>query len=164
VLLTFEIMEMKSHLIDLFRFNDTVNPKMIAKIAEMPDQAQAINLMSHLVHSQDKWLARLAGDPDANKREWFGPPFALIDLPAEWTRSVNAWIAFLESKTEEDVLALVQWEGFDGAQWEARLCDIALQLNFHGIHHRAQIQTLVRQQGLEPDFLDYIGTKYRRIG
>lgn len=155
---------MKSHLIDLFQFNDTVNRKMIAKIAQMPAQEVPIKLMSHLVHSQDKWLARLAMDPDANKREWFGPSFSLEALENEWIRSVNAWIEFLNAKTEDEVLTPVQWEGYDGAQWEARLCDIALQLNFHGIHHRAQIQTMVRQQGLEPDFLDYIGTKYKRLG
>jgi uncharacterized damage-inducible protein DinB len=157
-------MEMKSHLIDLYRFNDTVNRKMIAMIAQLPAQDEPIKLMSHLVHSQDKWLARLSHDPDANKREWFGPSFPLEVLENEWIRSVNAWIEFLNAKTEDDVLAVVQWEGYDGAQWEARLCDIALQLNFHGIHHRAQIQTMVRQQGLEPEFLDYIGTKYRRLG
>jgi len=44
------------------------------------------------------------------------------------------------------------------------LKDIALQLNYHSIHHRAQIQTIIRQQGMEPDFVDYIGTKYKRLG
>jgi uncharacterized damage-inducible protein DinB len=41
--------------------------------------------------------------------------------------------------------------------------DIALQLNYHSIHHRAQMQVLIRQQGMEPDFIDYIGTKYRKV-
>jgi uncharacterized damage-inducible protein DinB len=157
-------MEMRSHLLDLFRYNDGVCRKLIATIAKLPQPEEAIHLMSHLIHSQDKWLVRLAEDPDANKRAWFGPSFSQDALTDEWARSVAAWIAMLESKTEADVLAVVRWEGYDGAQWEAQLSDIALQLNFHNIHHRAQIQTLVRQQGLEPEFLDYIGTRYRRLG
>lgn len=157
-------MEMKSHLIHLFRYNDGANRKQIAKIQQMPEQEAAIRLMSHLIHSQDKWLARLEQDPDANKREWFGPSFPLQQLEAEWQRSVMAWSAFLEAKSEAEVHATVQWEGYDGARWEGQLCDIALQLNFHSIHHRAQIQTMIREQGLEPDFLDYIGTRYRRLG
>jgi uncharacterized damage-inducible protein DinB len=157
-------MEMKSHLIQLFRFNDTANHKMIAKVREMPQPEEPIRLISHLIHSQDKWIARLEKEPDANKREWFGPNFPIETLEREWERSVAAWIAYLDGRTEEEVLAPVRWEGYDGAQWEARLCDIALQLNFHGVHHRAQIQTMVRQQGLTPDFLDYIGTVYRRLG
>ncbi len=40
----------------------------------------------------------------------------------------------------------------------ARLNDeiegIALQLNYHSIHHRAKIQTMIRDQSLEPDFVD----------
>jgi uncharacterized damage-inducible protein DinB len=155
---------MRTHLLDLFRYNDGVCRRLIATIAKLPQPEEAIKMMSHLIHSQDKWLARLAHDPDANKREWFGPSFAQDALTDEWARSVAAWIALLESKTEADVLAVVQWEGYDGAKWEAQLSDIALQLNFHNVHHRAQIQTLVRQQGLEPEFLDYIGTRYRRLG
>jgi uncharacterized damage-inducible protein DinB len=45
----------------------------------------------------------------------------------------------------------------------AKLKDIALQLIFHSFHHRAQIQTLIRQEGKEPRFVDYIGDKYRKI-
>jgi len=57
----------------------------------------------------------------------------------------------------------VEFTGYDGGRWAARLIDIALQLNYHSIHHRAQMQVLIRQQGLEPDFIDYIGTKYRKL-
>jgi len=57
----------------------------------------------------------------------------------------------------------VKWVGFDGSHWTAPLKDIALQLNYHSIHHRAQIQALIRAQGIEPDFVDYIGTVFRKI-
>lgn len=157
-------MEMKAHLIALFQYQDYANRKMLSKISEMPDPDESIRLVSHLIHSQDKWLARLNREPDANVREWFGPSYAMDVIEAEWARSVKAWTDYLGSKTEEEVLAPVQWIGYDGATWEAQLCDLALQLNFHGVHHRAQIQTLVRTQGLEPDFVDYIGMRYRRIG
>jgi len=50
-----------------------------------------------------------------------------------------------------------------GTMFAATIKDIALQLNYHSIHHRAQMQTIIRSQGLEPEFVDYIGTKYRRV-
>jgi uncharacterized damage-inducible protein DinB len=53
--------------------------------------------------------------------------------------------------------------GFDGAVYTGALKDIALQLNYHSIHHRAQIQAMIRKQGFEPEFVDYIGTVYRKI-
>lgn len=31
------------------------------------------------------------------------------------------------------------------------------------LHHCAQIQSVIRAQGIEPDFVDYIGTVYRKL-
>ena len=57
----------------------------------------------------------------------------------------------------------MKWVGFDGGVYTGALKDIALQLNYHSIHHRAQIQAIIRKHGVEPDFVDYIGTVYRKI-
>ncbi|TMI86788.1 MAG: hypothetical protein E6H06_20475 [Bacteroidetes bacterium] len=76
---------------------------------------------------------------------------------------MQSWIDFHENKTEEQIFSEVEFIGYDGAKWKAELVDIALQLIYHSIHHRAQMQMLIRQQGMEPDFIDYIGTKYRKI-
>ena len=67
------------------------------------------------------------------------------------------------NKTDEEISQEVSFIGFDGGVYAATPKDIALQLNYHSIHHRAQIQTIIRHQGIEPDFIDYIGTKYRKL-
>ena len=77
---------------------------------------------------------------------------------------VCSWIGYLDSVSEEELFSEKKFIGYDGAHWAVPLKDIALQLNYHSIHHRAQIQTIIRHQGLEPDFVDYIGTKYKRLG
>ena len=77
---------------------------------------------------------------------------------------MKAWVNFVETKAEPELLHVTKFIGFDGATWSVPLKDIALQLNYHSIHHRAQVQTIIRQQGLEPDFVDYIGMKYKRLG
>jgi len=64
---------------------------------------------------------------------------------------------------EEELSTEVTFTGFDGGLYAATPKDIALQLNYHSIHHRAQMQTIIRKQGVEPDFVDYIGTKYRKL-
>ncbi|MGH7675026.1 MAG: hypothetical protein ACREMV_07120, partial [Gemmatimonadales bacterium] len=73
-------------------------------------------------------------------------------------------IDFLGTKDEADLSKDAKFVGYDGGEWAAPLKDIALQLNYHSIHHRAQIQTVIRRQGLKPDFVDYIGTVFRRLG
>jgi uncharacterized damage-inducible protein DinB len=45
----------------------------------------------------------------------------------------------------------------------AAIKDIAIQLSHHSIHHVGQIQYLIRQQGVAPPFVDYIGAKLKRV-
>lgn len=110
-----------------------------------------------------KWLARINQDPNSPQMSWWDPVYQLEELDERWKQSVGLWISFFEGKSDEEINKYVRFIGFDGGQWEAKLSDIALQLNYHSIHHRAQMQTIIRQQGLEPEFLDYIGTIYRKI-
>ena len=155
-------MKMKRYLIDTFRFNDEANQKMIQKITELPDPKGAVRYISHLINSQIKWLARIKEYPNNPSLDWWTPEYPLTELNERWIQSVAEWIHFIEGKTEDQLLEDAHFIGFDGGHWSAPLKDIALQLNYHSIHHRAQIQVLIREQGLEPDFIDYIGTKYKK--
>jgi uncharacterized damage-inducible protein DinB len=108
-------------------------------------------------------MARILRDTFAPQMSWWDPVYPFEELEEKWNSSLNVWVNFLKSKTEEQIFQEVEFIGYDGGKWKARLVDIALQLNYHSIHHRAQMQMLIRQQGFEPDFIDYIGTKYQKI-
>jgi uncharacterized damage-inducible protein DinB len=157
------LIQMNQYLIDTFRFNDHANRVVLAKIAELPDKTECIRYFSHLINSQNKWLTRIRGYPRDPQLDWWTPVYPLEKLEAEWVQSLQSWIDFLESKSEEDLQEEQKFVGSDGSYWSAVLKDIALQLNYHSIHHRAQIQTIIRNQGLKPDFVDYIGTRYRKL-
>ncbi len=154
---------MRQYLIDTFLFNDHANKKLLKKIKQLPDQKEAIRYFSHLINSQNKWLKRIEVFPEDPKMDWWEPVYELDKLEEEWNKSVKAWIDFLSDHDEEKLMQERRFRGFDGSTWSAPLKDIALQLNYHSIHHRAQVQTIIRQQGLEPDFVDYIGTKYKKV-
>ncbi|MBK5270694.1 MAG: DinB family protein [Bacteroidia bacterium] len=156
-------MHFTQYLLDTFNFNDKANRQMIEKIKQLPDNRAAVRYISHLANSQYKWMARIMQDPNAAKMDWWEPLYKSEDLETEWEKSLQLWIAYLENKTDEDIDTEVEFIGFDGGRWAAKPKDIALQLNYHSIHHRAQIQVLIRQQGLQPDFIDYIGTVYRKL-
>jgi uncharacterized damage-inducible protein DinB len=76
---------------------------------------------------------------------------------------LSAWLEFLNDKVDDELDDEIEFIGFDGHDFAAVLKDIALQLNYHAIQHRSQIQYLIRQQGIAPDFVDYIGIKYRKL-
>jgi uncharacterized damage-inducible protein DinB len=156
-------MLMKDHLIETFLFNDSMNKNMLKKISELPEKEGCIKYFSHLINSQNKWMTRILQDPNAREMGWWEPVFSLEELEMKWQESLQNWISYLQNKTEEQIFAEVEFSGYDNGRWRARLVDIALQLNYHSIHHRAQMQMLIRQQGIEPDFIDYIGTKYKKI-
>ena len=156
-------MEMKQYLLDTFKFNDQANKKVLAKMQALPEKAECIKFFSHLINSQNKWLARIVRYPEDPKMSWWEPLYPFEQLEAEWNKSLQTWIEFLERKTEHELFEEMKFVGFDGGHWSAKLKDIALQLNYHSIHHRAQMQLLIRQQGVEPDFVDYIGTAYKKI-
>jgi len=155
---------MKQYLIDTFRFNDHANKMLLGKILQLPDKSEAVKYFSHLINSQNKWLKRIEVFPQDPGMDWWEPLYEADHLEEQWDKSLQAWINYLENKTESELMEEKKFVGFDGAHWSAPLKDIALQLNYHSIHHRAQVQTIIRQQGLQPDFVDYIGTKYKRLG
>ncbi|RPI72031.1 MAG: hypothetical protein EHM47_09050 [Ignavibacteriales bacterium] len=156
-------MEMKKYLTDTFEFNDLMNRKLLEKIKTLPDKNECIRFFSHLINSQKKWMARIIQYPNDPKMDWWDPLYSYDELEEEWEKSLKEWIDYLTGKTEEELFNESRFIGYDGGLWLAPLKDIALQLNYHSIHHRAQMQLLIRQQGLEPDFVDYIGTVYKKI-
>ena len=154
---------MKQYLLDSFLFNSNANKQMLSKIRSLPDKEQCIKYFSHLTNSQYKWMARILQDPKAATMSWWDPVYRLEELEAEWDRSLAPWMDYIRYKTETELEEEVVFPGFDGSRWAATPKDIALQLNYHSIHHRAQMQTIIRAQGIKPDFIDYIGTKYRKL-
>jgi len=156
-------MKMKQYLIETFKYNDYANRKVLAKIKELPNKDEGIKLFSHLINSMNKWVARINQYPQAPKLDWWKPAYPEGELEERWNKCLTTWIDLLEGKDEEELFNEVRVVGDDGTHYALKLKDIALQLNYHSIHHRANIQALIRGQGLEPDFVDYIGTVYKKL-
>ena len=156
-------MNIKQNLIETFQFNEKANLRLLTKLEQLQDPAEAIRLFSHLINCMDKWHDRLIVFPEISRLDWWEPLFSFEEMKTEWPRCSQKWIAFMESKTEEEIMQPIQWIGVEDVPFTARLYDIALQLNYHSVHHRAQMQTMIRQQGMKPDFLDYIGTVARKV-
>lgn len=156
-------MDLIAYLTETFRFNDNANKQILEKIKDIPGNEEIIKYFSHLINCQYKWLARIQQDPQAQEMDWWQPVYTFSDLENKWTDSLERWLSYISSKTEGELMTEISFIGFDGTPFAATPADIALQLNYHSIHHRAQMQTIIRQLGPTPDFVDYIGTRYRRL-
>ncbi|MEP6949035.1 MAG: hypothetical protein ABI863_07175 [Ginsengibacter sp.] len=156
-------MELKEYLIETFKFNDVANKQLLGKIKLLGNVDESIRLFSHLINTQCKWMATVMHYPGYENLSWWDPVYSCDRLEEEWDKSTGIWVNYITRKTDEELLAESISVNFENAVWAAPLKDIALQLNYHSIHHRAQIQMIIRQQGIEPDFLDYIGTKVKKL-
>ncbi len=157
-------MNLSQYLIDTWNWNSSANKTVLKKIALLPDKSECIRLLSHLINCQYKWMDRINVYSEYSKLDWWEPVYELEQLIIEWDKSLKPWIDLLNNKTEDELLQKVKWVGNDQITiFTAPLSDIALQLNYHSIHHRAQMQTIIRKQGLEPAFVDYIGTRVEKV-
>jgi uncharacterized damage-inducible protein DinB len=156
-------MKMTEYILDTFAYNDVTNRKLISIICKLPYKDEAVRLMSHLINCQYKWMARVTDDSRSSSLDWWEPLYDTLKLEEEWNKSLSLWLEYLSSHTDEEISQEVMFIGYDGTMYAATPKDIALQLNYHSIHHRAQMQTMIREQGLTPNFVDYIGTRYRKV-
>ena len=156
-------MDMKQYLIDTFKFNSIANKKVLEKIKLLPEKTEAIKLFSHLITCQYRWMAGLMQEQRAKEMTWWEPPYELNDLEIKWDESLNLWLDYLNEKAETELFEEVEFLDWSSGDFAAKPKDIALQLNYHSIHHRAQIQTIIRQQGLKPDSVEYINSNYRKL-
>lgn len=150
---------MKEHLLELFRYTDWANKRLLTSIHQLPDKEEAVKLFSHLITAQDKWMNRITKEESDTNHAWFGPAFPLEQLDVRWSESINKWIRLIENSSEGDLDEdLIFHRTDNGSKMRAKLKEVALQLNYHSIHHRAQTQRVMREQGLTPPVTDYIHT------
>ncbi len=96
-------MQMKNYLLDTFKFNDGANKKLLDKIKLLDDKAESIKLFSHLINSQNKWMARIRQDAGYEKLSWWEPIYDIERIETEWNKSLETWTNYLTGTTDEDL-------------------------------------------------------------
>ena len=155
---------MKNYLLDFLNYNYQVNIKLLETIYQLPEKEEAVKLFSHLILAQDKWMNRIAKEQEDSSIHWMFPVIPLEELASKCDASSNAWLRLIEQKSDEELQQdIIFKRASDGKSMEIRLLDLILQINYHNIHHRAQINTLISKQGITPPQTDYIFTKLREL-
>jgi uncharacterized damage-inducible protein DinB len=155
---------MKQYLIDFFNYNDWANRKLLESIRQLPDNGEAVKLFNHLIAAQNKWLNRITKEKDDNAIAWFDKMIPADQLENVWSDSINNWINFLEKCEDSDLETEVSFQRpGNEKKYSVKIRDLVLQINYHSIHHRAQINLIIRKQGFEPPKTDYILTVIKEL-
>ena len=155
---------MKQYLIDFFKYNDWANRLILQAMPQMPDSSDAVKMFGHMSFSYKKWLNRITNELPDSSLSWNDSTPPLEQLEQFWSDGVQAWIKYLETLPESDLQKEIQFDHpTEKKRFALKIIDIALQINYHQIHHRAQIVRMIRQQGQTPPATDYIFTKFKEV-
>lgn len=142
---------MKKKLIDLFEYTYHFNKEMIIVITENIKKidTKTISLLNHTLNAQQIWNSRILGE---NSFEvWQVNP--LENLNEINQQNFNKSIEIIE---KFDFDQKVQYENSKGTKFENTVFEILFQAINHSTYHRGQINSLLKQNEINPVLTDYI--------
>lgn len=146
---------MRSYFQRLFRYNDWANQRLLITMKDHNVQDEKIiSLMSHVISAQIIWLNRVKDLPTTPFPLW--QKYKLSELFTMNMESTANWNNFILANRSESFAEMIDYKNMEGKRFETLLQDIMIHVVNHGTHHRAQILTLLKSQGVDPGPLDFI--------
>ncbi len=151
---------MKKHFIDLFKYNDWANQRIIITLEENEsDDYQMLLLLSHLISSQIVWLNRIKDLPTSPFPLW--EKYKLRELKTMNEESTSNWLNFIAKHKVDTFTELIFYKNSKGKKFESTLREIMTHVVNHSTYHRAQMVNIMKQKQIQPPVTDYIA--YRRL-
>jgi uncharacterized damage-inducible protein DinB len=143
-----ELRRMRDHL----AWADDALLDTIADAPEFP--VEAGREFAHILGADETWLARIEGRPSACGI------WPVMDLNALRAFALNVQVGYarhLDTLIEADLHRVVGYQNSAGIHFETPVRDILYHVFLHAHYHRGKVNLLLRQAGLTPAPVDYIG-------
>ena len=142
---------MKEKLIDLFEYTYHFNCEMIKIISENISKIddKTISLINHTLNAQQVWNSRISGEKAFEV--WQINPFE--NLQEINHQNFQNSIQIVENS---DFDQKIEYQNSKGTKFENSIFEMLFQAINHSTYHRGQINSLLKQTGIEPLFTDYI--------
>ncbi|MBV9209117.1 MAG: DinB family protein [Acidobacteria bacterium] len=139
----------------LYAYDAWAVARITAALKSFPHESRkALNLLAHLLVSEQIWLLRVQGkDTSAINKS---PELSLADCESLAAEMRQAYTDFLSSLDEADLDAPVTYKNFKGDEYHTPLRDILQHVANHGAYHRGQIALALRADNLTPVDTDFI--------
>ena len=155
----------KNHLLELYRYNDWANTKLLNAVGNLENEEFIQDLSSsyksirdtmvHIIGAEELWLSRWMGEqgrPLLNPDDF--PTF--ISLADRWNNYRNLIDSFLIELIEEDLTKVISYKNLKGISYSLELWKQMLHVTNHTTYHRGQVVTMLRQLKKQPPSLDLI--------
>ncbi|SHE34799.1 DinB family protein [Chryseobacterium takakiae] len=142
---------MKEKLIDLFEYTLHFNSEMIRVIGENIEKVdeKTISLINHILNAQQIWNSRISGEQ----------PFEVWQInPFEMLEEINQsnFKKSIEIIKNFDADQKVNYQNSKETNFENTVFEMLFQAINHSTYHRGQINSLLKQNGINPILTDYI--------
>lgn len=141
--------------VTLFDYNEWATHRILDVMQgapHLPDRA--LELLSHLLRTQDVWYGRVKQTDHADLDFWTTD--SLSTCVERFEESTQRWMRLIRRVAANDSDMTVQYTNSTGTPFETPFRDILMHVVNHGTHHRAQIAIVLRNAEITPPPTDYI--------
>lgn len=142
---------MKEKLIDLFEYTYHSNKEMIKAISENISKIdeKTISLINHTLNAQQIWNSRVSGEKSFEV--WQINPLAYLEdiNHQNFLKSIDIIQNF-------DLDQKIEYQNSRGTKFENSIFEMLFHVINHSTYHRGQINSLLKQNDIEPLLTDYI--------
>ncbi|UPQ76630.1 DinB family protein [Chryseobacterium nepalense] len=142
---------MKEKLIDLFEYTFHFNSEMIRVIGENIEKVdeKTISLINHILNAQQIWNSRILGEKTFEV--WQINPFEMLEEINQYNFEKS-----IEIINNFNLDQKINYQNSKGTNFENTVFEMLFQAINHSTYHRGQINSLLKQNGIDPILTDYI--------
>ncbi|WP_449397964.1 DinB family protein [Chryseobacterium wanjuense] len=142
---------MKEKLIDLFEYTYYFNTEMIKIISENLEKVdeKTISLINHTLNAQQIWNSRILGEKSFEV--WQINPFESMEEIN--TQNFKTSVQIVEAS---DLDQRIEYQNSRGTKFENSIFEMLFHAINHSTYHRGQINSLLKENGIDPILTDYI--------
>ncbi|MCS3870037.1 putative damage-inducible protein DinB [Chryseobacterium ginsenosidimutans] len=142
---------MKDKMVDLFEYTYHFNKEMIKVISENLEKVneKTISLINHTLNAQQVWNSRVLGEKSFEV--WQINPFENLNEINH--QNFQKSIEIIENS---DLDQRIEYQNSRGTKFENSVFEMLFQAINHSTYHRGQINSLLKQNGIDPVLTDYI--------
>lgn len=142
---------MKEKLVDLFEYTYHFNKEMIKIISENLEKVdeKTMSLINHTLNAQQIWNARILGEKTFEV--WQINPFESLEGINDQNFKTSVQIV-----ENSDLDQRINYQNSRGTKFENSIFEMLFHAVNHSTYHRGQINSLLKQNGIEPILTDYI--------
>lgn len=146
---------MKKHFRDLIQYNDWANMRVLITLEQSDfKNERLLQLFSHLISAQIIWLNRIKDIPTSPFPLW--EQYKLRELRTMTEESTTNWLNYMDHHKFETFEEMIFYKNSSEKKFENTIREVITHVVNHSTYHRAQIATLLKEEGIEPPVTDYI--------